>query len=340
MLELVHNINLIIKESSMSTFYEVLKVSNTATYDEVKAAYRKLVRATHPDLGGDINLFRGVQEAWETLGYSNKRASYDSLLQRKKSNASNPTRTQSTTYHQSPKRSDPIYTEEFLKEFFEERFQGSFFKEEIFKASEEKIRVNEEARKAEHERVRANEARAQARRQHANASKKYESRRPTQYAREQQEQDTRTREERYAAYAEDEEKSKANNRKKTNSHSGHPNAESASEYYTRMKRAQDKEEAKWDKLGAAYTIFQFSNAGYATVKTWKKADIKFRNSFMGLWFVLGTSLSFVQILFSFNGASSFGSFISIFAIISVAVFISKLMASKLIWKTRMEQFPI
>jgi curved DNA-binding protein CbpA len=331
----------------MSTLYDVLKVSNLASPEELKTAYRKLVRSSHPDLGGDVDVFRKVQEAWETLGYPNKRASYDSLLQRRKANASNSTGSRGATYQpttktytSSPKQSEPIYTEEFLQDFFKYGFQGDFFKEEVFKASEEKIRVNEEASKAAREQVKTDEAHAQARRQRANTSTRDREGRATQYAKEQQEQDTRNREERYAAYAENEEKRKANSRKKANSHSGHPNSESANEYYARMRRAQEKEQAKWDKLGPAYAIFQFSNAGYATVKTWKKADIKFRNSFMGLWFGLGSILSFVQILFSFNGASSFGSFISIFAIISVAVFISKLMASKLIWKTRTEQFPI
>jgi len=60
-----------------ATPYEVLRVSTTATTDELKAAYRRRLRETHPDTGGDAVSFSAVQEAWERIGTPDVRAAYD-----------------------------------------------------------------------------------------------------------------------------------------------------------------------------------------------------------------------------------------------------------------------
>lgn len=62
------------------THYEVLGVSKDAAVAEIKTAYRKLLRQTHPDTGGNAALFTLVQEAWEVLGDEGKRRSYDLSL--------------------------------------------------------------------------------------------------------------------------------------------------------------------------------------------------------------------------------------------------------------------
>lgn len=63
------------------SFYDVLGVPKTATEDEIKSAYRKLARKYHPDLNpGDqnaANMFKEINEAYETLGDPQKRAAYD-----------------------------------------------------------------------------------------------------------------------------------------------------------------------------------------------------------------------------------------------------------------------
>lgn len=64
----------------MVNFYEELQVAQTASRSEVKKAYRKLTRTTHPDLGGSAEEFRKVQEAWETLSHNKKREAYDHKL--------------------------------------------------------------------------------------------------------------------------------------------------------------------------------------------------------------------------------------------------------------------
>ncbi|MDQ0559760.1 curved DNA-binding protein CbpA [Rhizobium mesoamericanum] len=47
--------------------YEILGVRRDATDDQVKAAYRRRAKATHPDSGGDPEAFSRVQKAYELL---------------------------------------------------------------------------------------------------------------------------------------------------------------------------------------------------------------------------------------------------------------------------------
>lgn len=60
-----------------ATPYEVLGVSATATHDELRRAYRRSLRQTHPDVGGSPARFHAVQVAWERIGTPTSRASYD-----------------------------------------------------------------------------------------------------------------------------------------------------------------------------------------------------------------------------------------------------------------------
>ncbi|WP_316300325.1 J domain-containing protein, partial [Clavibacter michiganensis] len=59
------------------TPYEVLGVDPAADTATIRAAYRRLVRATHPDTGGQAHLFHAVQRAWELIGDPDDRAAYD-----------------------------------------------------------------------------------------------------------------------------------------------------------------------------------------------------------------------------------------------------------------------
>lgn len=58
--------------------YEVLGVAASVTQEELRRAFRKALRDTHPDTGGDHARFVAVQLAWERIGSPEKRAAYDS----------------------------------------------------------------------------------------------------------------------------------------------------------------------------------------------------------------------------------------------------------------------
>ncbi|MGL3804995.1 J domain-containing protein [Paeniglutamicibacter sp. R2-26] len=59
------------------THYEVLGIARTASATEIKTAYRKAARATHPDHGGNAEDFGAVTLAYETLSDPAARARYD-----------------------------------------------------------------------------------------------------------------------------------------------------------------------------------------------------------------------------------------------------------------------
>jgi molecular chaperone DnaJ len=62
-------------------YYDVLGVSRDASGDEIKKAFRKLARETHPDANADDpnaeERFRAIAEAYEVLSDDAKRARYD-----------------------------------------------------------------------------------------------------------------------------------------------------------------------------------------------------------------------------------------------------------------------
>ena len=64
----------------MSSHYETLGVSKTATQDEIKQAYKKLAKQHHPDKGGDTEVFQKIQTAYDNVGDPEKRAAYDNPI--------------------------------------------------------------------------------------------------------------------------------------------------------------------------------------------------------------------------------------------------------------------
>ena len=57
--------------------YEILGVAPTVSDDELRKAYRRRLRETHPDAGGSAAEFHSVQHAWELVGTVELRAAYD-----------------------------------------------------------------------------------------------------------------------------------------------------------------------------------------------------------------------------------------------------------------------
>jgi hypothetical protein len=65
-----------------SSPYEVLGVEADASSTELRRAYRRRLRETHPDTGGAADKFSAVQRAWEQVGTPEARAAYDNGTQK------------------------------------------------------------------------------------------------------------------------------------------------------------------------------------------------------------------------------------------------------------------
>ncbi|AAT89361.1 heat-shock protein [Leifsonia xyli subsp. xyli] len=57
--------------------YDILGVSAAVSQEDLRRAYRRLARETHPDTGGTAARFQAVQAAWELVGDPDSRARYD-----------------------------------------------------------------------------------------------------------------------------------------------------------------------------------------------------------------------------------------------------------------------
>ena len=65
--------------SRPKNYYVILGVTAAASLEELKSAYRRLARQFHPDVAGtaEVERFRDIQEAYETLASPDKRRAYD-----------------------------------------------------------------------------------------------------------------------------------------------------------------------------------------------------------------------------------------------------------------------
>lgn len=64
------------------TLYEVLGLTQSATAEQIKSAYRRAARDTHPDHGGSSERFHLVSEAYQVLSDPEQRSAYDLRLGR------------------------------------------------------------------------------------------------------------------------------------------------------------------------------------------------------------------------------------------------------------------
>ncbi len=62
------------------TLYEILGVSQDASEDQIKKAFRQLAVKYHPDAGGNEEDFKPISQAYEVLSDPKKRAEYDNAL--------------------------------------------------------------------------------------------------------------------------------------------------------------------------------------------------------------------------------------------------------------------
>jgi curved DNA-binding protein CbpA len=81
--------------------YAVLGVGQGSSADEIRAAYRRAARASHPDLhpgdGTASERFKQAQLAYEVLGDAARRAEYDAFRRQ-------PVVTEVTAYRSAPRR--------------------------------------------------------------------------------------------------------------------------------------------------------------------------------------------------------------------------------------------
>ena len=65
------------KDVDTTKYYKVLGVDKNCSQDDIKRAYKKLVRTKHPDKGGNEKEFQEIQVAYNTLSDEDKRKVYD-----------------------------------------------------------------------------------------------------------------------------------------------------------------------------------------------------------------------------------------------------------------------
>jgi len=75
----------------MKDYYKILGVTPDCAQDEIKKAYRKKARGSHPDSSGrnDCREFQEIQEAYEAIGKKSNRNKYDKERQTEQQRSQN-----------------------------------------------------------------------------------------------------------------------------------------------------------------------------------------------------------------------------------------------------------
>ena len=63
----------------MKNYYDILGLSEDASNDQIKRAFKEIAKKEHPDRGGDEAKFKEANEAYDTLKDTRKRQEYDTI---------------------------------------------------------------------------------------------------------------------------------------------------------------------------------------------------------------------------------------------------------------------
>ena len=63
----------------MKNYYNILGVSEDASHDQIKKAFKNIAKKEHPDRGGNEARFKEANEAYDTLKDTRKRQEYDTV---------------------------------------------------------------------------------------------------------------------------------------------------------------------------------------------------------------------------------------------------------------------
>lgn len=110
--------------------YVVLGISKGADLNQIKRAYRKMVKQLHPDLTQSVSSdeFRKAREAYETLIDEHKRKRYDADLEQPIAMANKP-KTQKVIQKRTSILSEMDYFKSVADEFFDGFLPGFYAKE-------------------------------------------------------------------------------------------------------------------------------------------------------------------------------------------------------------------
>ncbi len=106
----------------MTSYYDILGISQSAGVNEIKRAFRRLAKLYHPDKNpGEKELFAGILKAYETLVDPALRSGYDRTLRYQQQNSSaEKTKSKNWTFEEREQRRRKYY-EEHIKQYDEHR---------------------------------------------------------------------------------------------------------------------------------------------------------------------------------------------------------------------------
>lgn len=119
------------------TYYQILRISNTATLDEIASAFRNLAKKYHPDINKSADaqsMFINIFEAYEILRDIDKRRIYDEQITNDKIDFERMQRYEKYKY--SARSTAEKYSKKTYSDFYEEIIRkGIVLGEKVAKAS-------------------------------------------------------------------------------------------------------------------------------------------------------------------------------------------------------------